>query len=443
MTILPFFAAVVVLQFFSSLTVAEIKSLTISNDSRPIILLEKFGIIEIGHVTVSVSSVSVSSPSSSTVPDSSKLGFFVLSEESLPEVLLELQQNFSFCVLDSHYILHFFTFIDLSPPPRSQFNKSYLITSPSDYSLFFANCVPETRVSMKVRAEIYHNLDPNGSNSKDYLLAGSTQLPGLYLVFSLCYLSFLCFWFCFCWNNKQIAKRIHLLMTVLLLVKSLTLICAAVYKHYVKVTGTAHGWNIVFYIFQFISVVLLFTVIVLIGNGWSFLKLKRHGKEKKLLMIVVPLQVLANIASIVIGETGPYTQDWVIWNQIFLLADITCCFAIVFAMVWSMCCLRETSKTDGKAVKNLAKLPVFRKFYVLVIGYLFFTRIVVVVVKMKADFRYQWLSNASEEIATLAFYSLMFYMFRPMEKSEYFDVDNEEETAELSSRNKSLGSETI
>ncbi|CAE6085628.1 unnamed protein product [Arabidopsis arenosa] len=377
MTILPFFAAVVVLQFFYSLTVAEIKSLTISNDSRPVILLEKFGIIEIGHVTVSVSSVSVSSPSSSPIPDSSKLGFFVLSEESLPEVLLELQKNFSFCVLDSHYILHFFTFIDLSPPPRSQFNKSYPITSPNDYSLFFANCVPETRVSMNVRAEIYHNLDPNGS--RDYLLAGSTQLPGLYLVFSLCYLSFLCFWFCFCWNNKQIVKRIHLLMTVLLLVKSLTLICAAMYKHYVKVTGTAHGWNIVFYIFHFI--------------------------------------------------TGPYTQDWVIWNQIFLLADITCCCAIVFAMVWSMCCLRETSETDGKAVKNLAKLPVFRKFYVLVIGYLFFTRIVVVVMKMKADFRSQWVSNASEEIATLAFYSLMFYMFRPMEKNEYNDVDGEEETA--------------
>ncbi|CAD5330615.1 unnamed protein product [Arabidopsis thaliana] len=426
MTILPFLAAVFVLQLLSTLTVAEIKSFTISNDSRPVILLEKFGIIEIGHVTVSVSSVSVSSP----ILDSSKLGFFVLSEESLPHVLLELQQNFSFCVLDSHYILHFFTFIDLSPPPRSQFSKSYPITSPNDYSLFFANCLPETRVSMKVHTEIYHDLDPNGS--RDYLLAGSTQLPVLYLVFSLCYLSFLCFWLCFCWNHKQIVKRIHLLMAALLLVKSLTLICAAVYKHYVKVIGTAHGWNIVFYIFQFISVVLLFMVIVLIGNGWSFLKPKLHGMEKKLLMIVVPLQVLANIASIVIGETGPYTQDWVIWNQIFFLADITCCCAIVFAMVWSMCCLRETSKTDGKAVYNLAKLPLLRKFYVLVIGYLFFTRIVVVVMKMKADFTYQWVSNAAEEIATLSFYCLMFYMFRPIEKNEYFDVDDEEEIVELS-----------
>jgi len=97
-----------------------------------------------------------------------------------------------------------------------------------------------------------------------------------------------------------------------------------------------------------------------------------------------------------------------------------------------MCCLRETSKTDGKAVKNLAKLPVLRKFYVLVIGYLFFTRIVVVVMKMKADFTYQWVSNAAEEIATLSFYCLMFYMFRPIEKNEYCDVDDEEEIVELS-----------
>lgn len=436
MTILPFFA-VVVLVLLSTLTVAEIKSFTISNDSRPVILLEKFGISEFGHVTVSVSSFSVSSSSSSPIPDSSKLGFFVLSEESLPQVLLELQQNLSFCVLDSHYILHLFTFIDLSPPPRSQFNRSYQITSPNDYSLFFANCVPETRVSMKVRTEIYHNLDPNGS--KDYLLAGSTQLPGLYLVFSLCYLSFLCFWFCFCWNNKQIVKRIHLLMAALLLVKSLTLICAAVYKHYVKVTGTAHGWNIVFYIFQFISVVLLFTVIVLIGNGWSFLKPKLHGKEKTLLMIVVPLQVLANIASIVIGVTGPYTQDWVLWNQIFLLADVSCCCAIIFAMVRSMCCLRETSNTDGKAAKNLAKLPVFRKFFVLVIVYLLFMRIFVVALKVNVDYKYQWVSNAAEEIASLAFCSLMFYMFRPMERNEYIDVDDEEETAERSLKEQEFG----
>ncbi|KAL6575804.1 hypothetical protein OROHE_000785 [Orobanche hederae] len=90
-------------------------------------------------------------------------------------------------------------------------------------------------------------------------------------------------------------------------------------KHYVKVTGTPHGWDVLFYIFQFIRVVLLFTVIVSIGTGWSFFKPALQKNEKKVLMIVIPLQVLANIASIVIGETGPFIKDWAhigvfIWN---------------------------------------------------------------------------------------------------------------------------------
>jgi hypothetical protein len=40
----------------------------------------------------------------------------------------------------------------------------------------------------------------------------------------------------------------------------------------------------------------LFTFIVLIGTGWSILKPYLQDKEKKVLIIVIPLQVIANIA---------------------------------------------------------------------------------------------------------------------------------------------------
>jgi hypothetical protein len=43
-------------------------------------------------------------------------------------------------------------------------------------------------------------------------------------------------------------------------------------------------------------------------------------REKNVLMIIIPLQVIENIASAVIGETGPAGRDWLAWNQIFLLA---------------------------------------------------------------------------------------------------------------------------
>ncbi|GER28651.1 lung seven transmembrane receptor family protein [Striga asiatica] len=407
------------------LSSAEIKNPQIFADSRPMILFERFGFTHTGHATITVSSVSVMSAVGS--PDASKLGFFLLSEESLIQVLLELQSNPSFCVLDSKYINQLFTFRDLSPPPHSSFNYSYPITAPNEYSLFFANCAPESNVTMNVRTELY-NLDGRG-RVKDYLSAGLTQLPSLYFCFSVLYFAFLAYWIFICLQNKKSVHRIHLLMGLLVIMKALNLLCAAEDKHYVKVTGTAHGWDVLFYIFQFFRVVLLFTVIVLIGAGWSFLKPFLQEKEKKVLMIVIPLQVWTNMASMVINETGPFIKEWVTWNQLFLLVDIICCCAVIFPIVWSIRSLRETSKTDGKAARNLAKLTLFRQFYIVVIGYLYFTRIVVFALRTISAYKYQWVANAAEEIASLAFYAIIFYMFRPVERNEYFALDNEEEEA--------------
>ncbi|KAL2229438.1 protein GPR107 [Sesamum indicum] len=410
------------------LTSAEIKTLKITSDTRPMILFERFGFTHTGQATIAVSSVSVVSSVGATDP--SRLGFFLLSEESLIQVLLELQTNPSFCVLDSKYVNLLFTFRDLSPPPDSSFNHSYPITAPNEYSLFFANCAPQSTVSMDVRTELY-NFD---GREKDFLSAGLTQLPTLFFCFFVIYFAFFAFWIYICVKSIRSVHRIHMLMGVLLIMKALNLLCAAEDKHYVKITGTPHGWDVLFYIFQFIRVVLLFTVIVLIGTGWSFLKPVLQEREKKVLMIVIPLQVLANVASIVIGETGPFIKDWVTWNQVFLLVDIICCCAVIFPIVWSIRSLRETSKTDGKAARNLAKLTLFRQFYIVVIGYLYFTRIVVFALRTIAAYKYQWVSNAAEEIANLAFYVVMFYMFRPVDKNGYFVLDEDEEAAELALR---------
>ncbi|KAL5561178.1 hypothetical protein UlMin_030925 [Ulmus minor] len=245
------------------------------------ILFEKFGFTCSGHVTISVQKVSVGSNSNINT-DLSRLGFFLFSEESLLQ----------FCVLDSHCVIHLFTFRELSPPPPlSSFNHSF----------FFANCASGTSITMDVRTEVY-NLDCNGS--RDYLSASHTQLPSLFFLFSLIYLAFLGFWIYNLYTNKRYVYWIHFLMGGLLLMKALNLICTAEDKHYVKVI--------------FIRVVLLFTMIILIGTGWSFLKPFLQEKDKKVLMIMIPLQVIANLASV----------DWVTWNQIFLLVDIICCYTI-------------------------------------------------------------------------------------------------------------------
>jgi len=42
-------------------------------------------------------------------------------------------------------------------------------------------------------------------------------------------------------------------------------------NHYIERTGHADGWNIVYYIFTFCRGILFFTVVVLIGTGWSYM----------------------------------------------------------------------------------------------------------------------------------------------------------------------------
>ncbi|CAL4953777.1 unnamed protein product [Urochloa decumbens] len=417
---------------------AEIKQESFRDDDRSSILFEKFGFGPHGMVSVSVSGAKVSSALAK--PDPSQLGFFLLSDEALFEAIYEQPPTTDLnpnpesspnCVLSSPYVIPLFTFADLDS--KGHYNKTFPITHPDEYSLFFASCAPETKVTMEVRTDMY-NINPDGTN--DYLSVGMASVPGIYAFFAICYVIFLAGWlYITLYRNRLSAHRIHHLMSGLLVARMLYCISAAEDQHYIRTAGTPHGWDVMFYLFQLVKGVILFAVIALIGTGWSFLKPFLQDKEKKVLMVVIPLQVAANIAAAVVGETGPFLQGWVTWNQIFLFVDVACCCAVLFPVVWSMRSLRESSKTDGKAARTLAKLTLFRQFYVVVIGYLYFTRIIVYALKTITNYKYRWVSVAAEEVATMAFYMFMFYMFRPAERNQYFALDDdEEEAAEMALR---------
>ncbi|KAK7279419.1 hypothetical protein RJT34_24471 [Clitoria ternatea] len=192
-------------------------------------------------------------------------------------------------------------------------------------------CVPESSISMKIHAQFF-NIDPNGY--RNYLSVGQTNLPYLFFLFSGLYFVFLFFWLCHV--NKRSFRRIHLLMALLLLTKAFNLFSAAMFKRFVNFTGTPHGWDVIFYVFQFIRVVLFFVVAVLVVTGW-----------KKVLVIVIPLLVAANVAYVVVCETGPFIKDWVVWNQIFLLLNFLSGVVVVLLIIWSIVSLRKTSMAEG------------------------------------------------------------------------------------------------
>jgi hypothetical protein len=144
-------------------------------------------------------------------------------------------------------------------------------------------------------------------------------------------------------------------------------------------------------------------------------------------MIVIPLQVFANIATVVIDETGPARKDWVTWTQLLLLLDVICCCVVIFPIIWSIKHLREVALTDGKMARSLVKLTLFRQYYIIVVSYIYFTRIVVLALKTIISYQYSWTCDLTTELATLAFYIFTGYRFRPETHNPYFRLDEEEE----------------
>ena len=51
-------------------------------------------------------------------------------------------------------------------------------------------------------------------------------------------------------------------------------------------------------------------------------------------MIVVPLQVLPNVAYIITEESEAGQVAYMTWSEIFILVDLLCCGAILFPVVW-------------------------------------------------------------------------------------------------------------
>lgn len=80
-------------------------------------------------------------------------------------------------------------------------------------------------------------------------------------------------------------------MAVLGTLKVLTLLTQCGMYHYIRVSGSPDGWNIAYYIFTFFRGIMFFSVVVLIGTGWSYMTPFLGSSEKRVLMIVIPLQV--------------------------------------------------------------------------------------------------------------------------------------------------------
>ncbi|EDW82418.1 uncharacterized protein Dwil_GK25796 [Drosophila willistoni] len=291
------------------------------------------------------------------------------------------------------------------------------------YNLYFHACPNYYRPKI-----VSFNVDIEENNNGNYLSAGEMPLPALYFMMSLLFFLSGLFWVFILKKSKHTVYKIHYLMAVLVFLKSLSLMFHSINYHFIEKRGEhVETWAILYYIAHLLKGAVLFITIVLIGTGWTFIKHILSDKDKKIFMIVIPLQVLANVAQIITDESDQSDAEFRTWHNIFFFVDLLCCGAILFPIVWSIRHLHEASATDGKAAINLRKLKLFRQFYIMIVCYIYFTRIIVDLLQMTVVFQYAWLDEMFREMATYVFFVLTGYKFRPVSSHPYFTVPDEDE----------------
>lgn len=304
------------------------------------------------------------------------------------------------------------------------------INEAGEFRVYFVNCRNnQQNIGFKIELTQY-----NVRNGKfSYLSAGEAPLDWVFGAASILWLGCAILWIKTLLGNPEFVKAIHHLMTALVCLKFLSVFFEAIKFHVMDSDGTAHGWKIVYYVFTFMKGIVMFTVILLIGTGWSLFKPFLTDKDKKIVAVVIPLQICTNIAYIYVDENMRGSPGWLTWRDLLHLLDIACCCAILFPIVWSIKHLRDAESIDGKAARNMERLRLFRQFYIMVVAYIYFTRIVVFLMAATLPFGYSWVDHFVYESATLTFFCLTGYRFQPVENNPYFMVqqDSDDEDEEL------------
>jgi hypothetical protein len=294
----------------------------------------------------------------------------------------------------------------------------------------------------------FHFINHDAFGNRSYLTAGELHLPLLFVLSALSFSMCALLWQ---WNLHRIRQglpaiirskeeqampatlqptiyAIHPMMGLLLWIKTLSVWAEAFRLHSIKTSGHAEVWSVLYYTLLFFKGTFLFTVVLLIGTGWSFVKPLLQAREKQIIFLVLLLQVLNQIALLFLSQETEGERQFGNWNAVLHLVDILCCCAVLLPTVWQVNAMEaslQAASDDDELTSNppaqgapskmelLAKLKKFRLFYLLVIAYIYMTRIMIYLFATMLDYRHLWLRYAIVELVTLVFYVTVGLLFRP------------------------------
>ncbi|KAK7929395.1 hypothetical protein WMY93_005790 [Mugilogobius chulae] len=303
------------------------------------------------------------------------------------------------------------------------------------YNLNFHKCV-------KMGQPYSLSVEVTEKNPEGFLSAAEIPLSRLYIGMAGVFFTAALVWVYTLMKHRYSVFKIHWLMAALAFTKATSLVFHSINYHFINTEGhPIEGWAVMYYITHLLKGALLFITLALIGTGWAFVKYILSDKEKKIFMIVIPLQVLANVAYIIIESTEEGTSEYSLWKQVLFLVDLIAAgHPVPRRLVHPP--PAEASSTDGKAAVNLEKLKLFRHYYVMIrlthtavvstdVCYIYFTRIIAILLKITMPFQWQWCYEFLVEVSTLIFFVLTGYNFRPASNNPYLQLPQDEDDVEM------------
>jgi hypothetical protein len=161
------------------------------------------------------------------------------------------------------------------------------------------------------------------------------------------------------------------------------------------------------------------------------------------------------------------------WNGLLHFIDILCCCAALLPIIWQVSILEKNAAEDAHHARDsdddesielhddantdkglveekeqhnahdrpatalqfilsqdqqkaIIKLRLFRQFYIILVTYIYITRVVVFLVAGWLGFRYSWVSTFLNEASTLVFYVSTGYIFQPRDDFIYEGLKNDD-----------------
>lgn len=426
----------------SPLQVRALKEvLSTSNDVRSTYLISSFGYLNRGALEITVDDLNLMVPSEYKVPSDFKVAFFLqraTSDEAMRGVSPTTYNEANTATASGN---------DLNKENRcfheevgpddiviklgqrsnwKHMERKFVLEKPGLYNLYFSNCERGTNSGFKLTLSQFNE----DGGVRSYLSVGQSQLPTVFFMVSAMFLGHLIAWCAVLVKQKTHVKSIHWLMLALVVVKVFMMFTEGWKYYFLNTTGATNAWNVLFYIFSFLKGILLFTIIILIGTGWSYIKPFLTDRDKQLVLVVLVVQLMINIAMVVLDETPSGTANLLGWRDALHVMDMLCCCFIFLPIIWSIKHLKGASGADGKTLTNFSRLKNFRTFYLCVVSYVYFTRIVVYLLSATLTYDLSYCSIVFTESAAFLFYASTGYLFRPREENPYLALGKDYEDAD-------------